>query len=139
MEKKAQLEDTDLACKNCPGHQSVFQNKVYRANLFAMCVLKSMGGFIFCLLISYSKYVPGNFYVNYSISGLSDVISMFYVGLISKRYHTVREQVAVLIWMLALCTLVMLFVTESGMFARSSQVWIIPMLLLLIRLNTGSI
>lgn len=81
IKKKLAEKDKDVVCNQCC--MSVFDKKVHRNNLMAMCILKSMGGFIFCLLISYSKYVPGNFYMNYSISGLSDSISMFYVGLIS--------------------------------------------------------
>lgn len=44
-----------------------------------------------------------------------------------------------MLWMLVLCTVIMLFVTKSGLVEASLQLWLIPVLLLLIRLNTGSI
>lgn len=50
-----------------------------RKNLYASCFLFSMCGFVLYLIIYYSKYFKGNFYLNYSISGLGDCVSLFYV------------------------------------------------------------
>lgn len=44
-----------------------YWNRTTKMNLFASCYIWSMSGFVVYLVIYYSKYFKGNFYVNYSL------------------------------------------------------------------------
>ena len=75
--------------QNTDGYETLTNsdwNTVTKTNLFASCYLWSMSGFVVYLVIYYSKYFEGNFYVNYAIQGFSDTISLFYVGSLSKMF-----------------------------------------------------
>jgi hypothetical protein len=48
-----------------------------------------MAGFVMYLLIYYSKYFKGNFYILYAFPALSDAISMFYVDFLAKKFKKV--------------------------------------------------
>ena len=45
-----------------------------------------MASFVQYLIIFYSKYFKGNFYINYSIQGFADGICMVYVSFLSKKF-----------------------------------------------------
>ena len=53
-------------------------------NLVAVCYLWSQSGFTIYLLLFYTKYMRGDFFVNYSVSGISDGMSMVYVAILSR-------------------------------------------------------
>lgn len=67
-------------------NKKVEWNSTDKKNLFACCYLWSMSGFVTYLIVYYSKYFEGNFYVNYSLQGFADCISLFYVMILQKRY-----------------------------------------------------
>jgi hypothetical protein len=63
-----------------------------------------MSGFVTYLIVYYSKYFNGNFYVNYTLQGFADCISLFYVILLQKRYTKVTQTLYFLIYMLICLT-----------------------------------
>ena len=60
------------AFQNASHKTSIFHDSTNRRNLFAACVLWSMSGFINYLIMYYSKYFGGSFYLNYSFLGFAD-------------------------------------------------------------------
>lgn len=66
---------------------SLFRNKINFHNLIAVCYIWASSGFITYLLTYYSKYFQGNFFLNFSISGLSDGFSMMWIGLLSMKFE----------------------------------------------------
>ena len=62
-----QAEDSDSIETNSEQKNSLFQNKVNRRNLLSVIVIWSCSGFMVYLIMYYSKYFDGNFYLNYSI------------------------------------------------------------------------
>ena len=51
-----------------------------------------MAGFVTYLLIYYSKYFKGNFYIVYAFPALSDSFSMFYVDFLTKKLKKVTKR-----------------------------------------------
>lgn len=60
-------------------------NPVIINNLLAVCYIWSSSGFISYLLIFYTKYMKGDFFVNYTVGGISDGLSIMYVAFLSKK------------------------------------------------------
>ena len=56
-----------------------------------------MAGFVTYLLIYYSKYFKGNFYIVYAFPALSDSFSMFYVDFLTKKLKKVTFIIKILI------------------------------------------
>lgn len=48
-----------------------------------------MSGFIYYLIMYYSKYFGGNFYLNYSFLGFADCLALYWVGLLSKKLRVI--------------------------------------------------
>jgi hypothetical protein len=62
-----------------------------------------MSGFINYLIMYYSKYFQGNFFFLYSILGQADSISLFWVGLISKKFKVIGVIVLTISCVIGLC------------------------------------
>lgn len=73
-------------------------------NLLSICCIWSMAGFVTYLLIYYSKYFKGNFYVVYAFPALSDSISMIYVDFLIKKLKKVTFIIKILIIILITLT-----------------------------------
>lgn len=67
-----------------PKEGETWTSSVTRKNLAAVCYIWSQSGFAVYLLLFYVKFMPGDFFINYSVSGISDGLSMVYVALLSK-------------------------------------------------------
>lgn len=76
---------------------SIFTDPITRGNLISVCILWSSAGFVTYLLLYYTKYSTGNFYINYAMQGCSDIISMGYINFLEKRCCTVKKTLSVLI------------------------------------------
>ena len=130
--------NSQLSQRNQTHEISMMRNKVTRYNLIACCILWSMASFVQYLIIFYSKYFKGNFYINYSIQGIADGICMVYVSFLSKRFNVpgiLRFLVILLI------TMAIINMTQSRIFGKdnSNQVYLLPIMILLIRLQVTSI
>ena len=109
--------------------------------MISVCILWSTAGFVTYLLLYYSKYFSGNFYLNYACQGASDIISMGYINFISKRSGSAIMTLKILLYSVLLFTFMELVVTDTVILQLypNLQASIIPILLLLIRMNVGSI
>ena len=58
---------------------SLCGNPINRRNLIGVCYLWASSNFISYLLMFYSKYFEGDFFINFSVVGLSDGLSIIYV------------------------------------------------------------
>lgn len=92
-----------------------------------------MSGFIYYLIIFYSKYFEGTIYLNYSIGAISDAISYFYVIEITK-YRTVTQFLRFLIGMMIAFTGLLMIIQESGIVPDHIFVYVLCILVILIRL-----
>jgi len=89
-------------------------------------------------LIYYSKYFKGNFFYNYAIQGLSDGFSLFYIAYLGKAADTsIRDIVKFLLYAIIFFTLIQM--TTDGFLSQKYQGFVVPILLLLIRLQVTSI
>lgn len=68
---------------------SIMGNKQNRYNLFSTIVIWSMTGFINYLMMYYSKYSEGSFYVNFSTQGIAESFGLIWIGLLSNKFETV--------------------------------------------------
>jgi hypothetical protein len=107
-------------------------------NLLASCYLWSMSGFVTYLVMYYSKYFEGNFFVNYCLQGFSDALALIYVNFLSNKFDSGPDNLVKTLKFLV-CTLMMLtclqlFVTYSTLFSVNLQGYIVPIMILLIRL-----
>ena len=57
-----------------------------RNNLIGQCIIWSMSVFGTYLIMFYSKYFPGNIYVNYSIPAIADVIYTLYIKVLTDKF-----------------------------------------------------
>jgi hypothetical protein len=112
------------------------KNKVNLYNLIAVCYLWSSSGFITYLLTYYSKYFKGNFFMNYSISGLSDGFSMVWIGILSSKLE-LKKLLGLCNSIIILMSLVLNYVMNNG--SIESQVILVPVLLMIIRLQSSAI
>jgi hypothetical protein len=51
-----------------------------------VCYLWASAGFVAYLLSYYTKYFKGNFYINFTIAGLTESFSMFWIGILSRKF-----------------------------------------------------
>ena len=93
-----------------------------------------MVGFVLYLIIYYSKYFKGNFYINYSIQGLGEVLSLFYVDRLNNRYGSAKSILYFLIVMTVLLSFAQIVVTETSLVPVIVQTSILPLMILMIRL-----
>lgn len=120
---------------------SIFTDPITRGNLISVCILWSSAGFVTYLLLYYTKYSTGNFYINYAMQGCSDIISMGYINFLEKRCSTVKKTLNVLIQSVLFFTILQLCITEIPAFKQYTnfQTLAVPLLYLAIRMNVGSI
>lgn len=120
---------------------TIFSDPITRANLISVCILWSTAGFVTYLLLYYSKYFSGNFYLNYAIQGGSDIISMGYIKLIASRSDSVKQTLKILLGSVLFFSLLAIIFTDMSVLQNypNLQAAIIPILLLMIRMNVGSI
>ena len=96
-----------------------------------------MSGFVVYLIIYYSKYYEGNFFVNYALQGFSDSISMFYISFLYKFFQEKTSLVNTLKFLVVamICfSGVQIFVTESGLFSDKMRTIMMPILILVVKL-----
>lgn len=70
--------------KPCTTLASLWRKDHLRRNLIAAVLLNSCCAFCGYLVGYYTKYFPGNFFVNYAVLGIADGFAMLYVHFISK-------------------------------------------------------
>ena len=94
---------------------SLFFNKVNRNNLIGVCFLWSMSGFCFYLLVYYSKYFAGNFYLNYSLESLSDCVTIGWATMLSKRLNIVQvlQTLTMLVTLFGIITLIIKYTFDN--------------------------
>lgn len=142
--QKKQLKQEFSSCmvnhaeENLVNKNNLMDDPQTRNNLIGCCILWSCSGFITYLLIYYSKYFKGNFFYNYAIQGLSDGFSLFYVAYLGKAADTsIRDIVKFLLYAIIFFTLIQM--TTDGFLSQKYQGFVVPILLLLIRLQVTSI
>jgi len=122
-------------------NESIFSNSVTRTNLISCCVIWSSGGFIAYCICYYSKYFPGNFYINYAVQGLSNLLTMWYMKLLSKFWDSVKTHMNILIYTMIVFTLIMMLFTETSLLENGSslQTIIVAAIIFIISLNAIAI
>ena len=105
-----QVQSSEMVTRDTSN--SLFLNSTNRKNLFACCILWSMSGFISYLIIYYTKYFEGSFFINYSVLGLADCLSLFWVGIISRRFRVIGVIVLLTTSVIVLCILEMIVSTN---------------------------
>lgn len=120
---------------------SIFSDPITSVNLIAVCILWSTAGFVTYLLLYYSKYFSGNFYINYASQGASDIISMSYINFLSRQNCSALNILKILLYSVILFTLLEIMVTEMSLLQSHPKLEasVVPILLLMIRMNIGSI
>ena len=102
-----------------------------------------MSTFSVYLIIYYSKYFKGNFFINYSAQGFSDCVTMVYVNYLSKKYQNspngLSKLLKFLVISLVLLCCVQLFITHSGLISDQILTFIVPINIMLMRLNCTSV
>lgn len=103
-----------------------------------------MSGFTVYLIVYYSKYYEGNFYINYSLQGFSDSLSMLYITFISRLFSkkTLLVSTLRLLVIAMICfTGIHIFISQSSLFENSPQIKtiLVPILILIIKLQVASI
>jgi hypothetical protein len=89
------------------------------------------------LIIYYSKYFKGNFFVNYSIQGLGEVLSLFYVDALDKKYGSAKSILYFLILMTICLAITQIAMTETVSEAILTS--LLPFMILLIRLQVTAL
>ena len=79
-EKNSEYSEEDTKNSLCANKQNLH-------NLIAVIYLQSSAGFIAYLITFYSKYFEGNFFINFTITGLSDGLSMVWINLLKKKFE----------------------------------------------------
>jgi len=82
LNKIARDAETDKVVKK----ESIFSNPITRKNLIAASTIWSSVGFICYLVWFYSKYFSGDFYINYGVVGISDMITMTMMIVLTKIF-----------------------------------------------------
>lgn len=114
----------------------MFRNKVNFHNLIAVCYIWASSGFITYLLSFYSKYFQGNFFLNFSISGLSDGISMMWIALLSMKLE-MKGLVALCNTLVIVLSICLYFVMKYA--SPATELFMVPILLMAIRLQSAGI
>lgn len=88
------------------------------------------------LLSYYTKYFKGNFFINFSIVGLTDAFGMLWIGVLGKRYNTKKTLVACFGLIIVISTIlqVMLFKLPDNLLTG-----LVPLFVFLIRLQSAAI
>ena len=92
-----------------------------------------MSGFINYLIVYYTKYFEGSFFVNYSVIGTADCLSLFWVGLIARWFKAIGVIVFLTTSVIAFC---ILEIIVSNNFDSAIMITII---VLLIRIQIAGI
>ena len=90
------------------------------------------------LIMFYSKYFPGNIYVNYSIPAFADLIYTLYIKVLSDKFVRSSRIIRVLFYALIFWAIIYIIIADSGWFDKDVKIWAVPLLVMLIRLNTKS-
>lgn len=102
-----------------------------------------MSSFTVYLIIYYSKYFKGNFFINYAAQGFSDCVTMIYINYLYKKFSTspdgLSKLLKFLVVSLVILSSVQILVTETGLFSEKALTIIVPINIMLIRLNCTSI
>ena len=91
----------------------------------------SSTGLIYYLMLYYSKYFKGNFFLNYSVMGLADAFTLFFLDIVMKymsKVGALRFINKTIITFTVVLLLVMQFVTPSIL------VYLVPVILLILKL-----
>ena len=109
-------------------------------NLLACCLIWSSAGFITYLMSYYSKYFPGDFYINYAVQGLAEIMSMWYMKLLSVVTDSIQTHVNILMYKMIAFTLLLMLFTETSMFKvdHSMQTTVVASLIFVIGLCSRS-
>jgi hypothetical protein len=91
---------------------SLFGNSRNLKNLFGVCLTWSLAGFCVYLLTYYSSQFAGNFFVTFSSMAFTNVFSLGWATIISKRFAIVRV-VQILVCMIILFCGVVLVLQET--------------------------
>jgi hypothetical protein len=98
-----------------------------------------MAGFVTYLLIYYSKYFKGNFYVVYAFPALSDCISMFYVDFLIKKLKSVTFIIKILIIILIVLTVFQIVLESALELPEYFMTYEIAAMIFIMRLHVCSI
>ena len=128
--------NTDLDAGSKVAAPEVVWTSADKKNLIACCYLQSMAGFVTYLIIYYSKYFEGNFYVNYTLQGFADCLSIIYVIFFQRRYTKVTQTLYFLIFILIGLTICS--ISMSHFLPLKWQSTTLPIIMLLIKLQTCS-
>jgi len=96
-----------------------------------------MSGFVTYLIVYYTKYFQGNFYVNYSLQGFADSISLFYVMMFQRRYSKVTHTLYFLTYLIICLTISQILMNKY--LPISWQSTILPFMILVIKLSVTGI
>ena len=122
-----------IASKTIFISDKIWKNKINRYNFIAVAYLWSSSGFITYLVMYYSKYFKGDFYINYSLQGLANSIAMIYVSLLSK-FLNLKGLLRFVAIMMLIFTTVLYFVMKYSASIPSAEIVLIPLFILLIQL-----
>ena len=91
-----------------------------------------MSGFVTYLIVYYTKYFQGNFYVNYSLQGFADSLSLFYVMMFQRRYSKVTHTLYFLTYLIICLTISQILMNKYLPISWQSS--ILPFMILVIKL-----
>lgn len=112
------------------------KNPLIRNNLIAVCYLWASSGFISYLLSFYSKYFKGNVFVNFSMIGSSEALSMIWTSFLKSNLK-LKNLLVVFYVLIIVLSLILSFFINYG--PEYGSLIIIPSLLLAIRLQSSSL
>lgn len=115
---------------------SLWKNKTNRHNLLATCYLWASSGFIGYLIAYYSKYFKGSVFVNFTMSGLSDALSMIYAAFLTSRFSL---QTSILIFYILLIILSILMTVALDQCSEEMALLLVPFFVLAIRLQSSAL
>jgi hypothetical protein len=119
-------EDTD----------SLFSNSQNLKNLFGVSLTWSLAGFCVYLLTYYSSQFAGNFYINFSMFSFTNVFTIGWATLISKKFKLVRVVQILLILIILLCGIVIAL--DEALSEKTKQI-VIPIVLVILYLQCSTL
>lgn len=115
---------------------SLWKNKVNRHNLMATCYLWASSGFIGYLIAYYSKYFKGDVFVNFTMAGLSDSLSMLYAAALTARFSL---QTSILIFYILIIFLSILMTLVLNNSSEEMALYLVPIFVLAVRLQSSAL